>query len=318
MSNDSDAGTGEYITQLMRKVLENPSDYPISGRGDDDDTWLLAEIEAGRQQQIAEYLEFAVSLVEEAGVLALHYFNSPRNALGIRVKAEDDTLVTQADTEIEAAITTRIRQRFPTHSVEGEEFPPFVSAYSSSNPKWVIDPIDGTYAFVHGMPTYGIMVAFMQDDDVWLSAVHFPSLKKTVYSSKGHGSFCNGERLAVSNTTTLDQALLLTSNIPSPSPSQKDADAEFWTLYRLAKETRSWGDCYGHYLVAAGFADVLIDLYMGLTDNAPLMLIISEAGGTYTNYAGDSDPYATKVIITNGHLFNEVLATIKSSNVIGV
>ena len=310
MSSEVDDLTGVHITRLMRGVLENPSDYPIASRGDDDDSWLLAQIEAGRPQQIAEYLQFAISLVEEAGAAALQYFNGPRSELGIRIKVEDDTVVTQADTEIEAAITARIREHYPTHSIEGEELPPFESSYSSSNPKWVIDPIDGTFSFVHGLPTYGIMVAFMQGGEVWLSAVYFPSLKKTVYASKGNGTFCNGERLTVSKTATLAEALLLTSNIPSPS--QKDAEAEFWMLYGLAKETRSWGDCYGHYLVAAGWADVLIDLYMGLTDNAPLMLIITEAGGTYTNYSGDSDPYASKVIITNGYLFDEVLANLRA------
>ncbi len=250
--------------------------------------------------------EFAVDLARGAGEITLRYF---RNSLAeVNTKA-DGSFITTADRESERYLRARIAESFPDDSILGEEEG---ERAGSSGRRWIIDPIDGTYSFVHGVPLYGVLIGLEIADEPAVGVVNIPALGEMVYAARGQGCFWNGVRARVTSTATLGDALLLASDFGMCERYGFGAAAA--DLQCRAGSRRTWGDCYGHVLVATGRADVMLDPVMNIWDCAPLLPVVEEAGGTFTDWRGQSTIRGGNAISTNGLLFNPVMEIIGGHN----
>jgi histidinol phosphatase-like enzyme (inositol monophosphatase family) len=244
--------------------------------------------------ELNQLLEFAVDLARGAGEITLQYFRQkPETST-----KSDGSYVTIADREVESYLRKRIGERFPDDGILGEEEG---ELQGTSGRRWILDPIDGTFAFVHGVPLYGVLIAVEIEGEMKVGVVNIPALGEIVSAAKGVGCFLNGELARVSNTAELQDALLLCTSFSGRASE----------LQQKAKVSRTWGDCYGYVLVATGRADVMLDPVMNLWDCAPLLPIMEEAGGTFTDWRGVRTVDGGNAVATNGVLFEEVLSLIR-------
>ena len=253
---------------------------------------------------LKELLDFSVSAAREAGEITLRYF---RRTFETRLKGKDN-FVTQADLEAEEFLRSEILRRFPGDSIVGEEGG---EVAGSTGRRWIIDPIDGTYSFVHGVPFYGVLLGCEVDGDPAVGVINMPALGEMVYAARGLGCFWNGEPARVSRTERLEDALLLSTDFGSCARYGFGAPAD--ELQRRAAQRRTWGDCYGYVLVATGRADVMLDPAMNVWDCAALLPVLEEAGGTFTDWAGRRTIHSGNAVATNGPLFGEVMQIIKEN-----
>jgi histidinol phosphatase-like enzyme (inositol monophosphatase family) len=253
--------------------------------------------------ELKELLEFAVELGRGAGDITLQYFRKkPETST-----KDDGSYVTIADREAEKYLRRQIAERFPDDGLVGEEEG---ESTGRSGRRWIVDPIDGTFAFVHGVPFYGVLIALEVDDEAIVGVVNIPALGELVSAARGLGCFLNGERARVSETAELKDALLLSTDFSACTRYGFGPAAE--RLQARAKTSRTWGDCYGYVLVATGRADVMLDPVMNLWDCAPLLPIMEEAGGTFTDWRGARTISGDNSIATNGLLFDEVMSLVQS------
>jgi histidinol phosphatase-like enzyme (inositol monophosphatase family) len=251
--------------------------------------------------ELKELLEFAVALGRGAGEITLQYF---RQRPETSTKA-DGSFVTIADRQAEQYLRKQIAERFPDDGIVGEEEG---ESQGRSGRRWIVDPIDGTFAFVHGVPFYGVLIALEIDKEMSVGVVNIPALGEIVSAAKGAGCFLNGEPARVSETRVLNEALLLSTDFRACANYGFGRAAEL--LQARAKTSRTWGDCYGYVLVATGRADVMLDPVMNLWDCAPLLPIMEEAGGTFTDWRGARTASGGNAIATNGLLFDEVMTLV--------
>jgi len=245
---------------------------------------------------LSELTEFAVHLARRAGELTLEYF---RHGVEADVKA-DGTPVTEADRRAEELLRREIGERFPEDGLVGEEFG---AAEGGSGRTWILDPIDGTRSFVHGVPLYGVLIGLEIGGEAALGVIHLPALGETVWAYAGGGCWWNGTRVDVSRVSELGRSLVTTSEVP--------VDGRLDALFAAAGVRRTWGDCYGYALVATGRAEVMIDPAMKLWDAAPLQTVIEEAGGHFTDWQGRPTVHSGDAVATNGLVAGEVLAITK-------
>ena len=251
--------------------------------------------------ELNELLEFAITLARGAGEITLQYF---RKRPETSTKA-DGSYITIADREAEEYLRKQIAERFPDDGILGEEQG---ETRGRSGRRWIVDPIDGTFSFVHGVPFYGVLIALEVHEEMVVGVVNIPALSEIVSAAKGLGCFFNGEPTRVSSTAKLADALLLSTNFSSCARYGFGRAAE--SLQARARASRTWGDCYGYVLVATGRADVMLDPVMNLWDCAPLLPIMEEAGGTFTDWRGVRTVAGGNSIATNGLLFDEVMSLI--------
>ena len=244
--------------------------------------------------ELNELLEFAVDLARGAGEITLQYFRKKPETS----RKSDGSYVTIADREAESYLRKRIADRFPGDGILGEEDG---ELQGTSGRRWILDPIDGTFAFVHGVPLYGVLIAVEIEGEMSVGVVNIPALGEMVSAAKGMGCFLNGEPARVSTTAELKDALLLSTSFGRATE----------VLQARAMVSRTWGDCYGYVLVATGRADIMLDPVMNLWDCAPLLPIMEEAGGTFTDWRGVRTADGGDAIATNGVLFEEVMSLIR-------
>ena len=250
-----------------------------------------------------ELLDFAVTLARGAGDITLKYFRrQPETST-----KSDGSYVTIADREAESYLRRQIAERFPDDGILGEEEG---ELRGRSGRRWILDPIDGTFAFVHGVPFYGVLIALEIENEMSVGVINMPALGEIVSAANGCGCFLNGEPARVSTASKLDQALLLCTDFRAADKHGFGNAIE--RLQRGVRNSRTWGDCYGYVLVATGRADVMLDPVMNLWDCAPLLPIMEEAGGTFTDWRGVRTVNGGNSIATNGLLFEEVMRVIKS------
>ena len=255
--------------------------------------------------ELNDLLEFAVDLARGAGEITLQYFRKKPETS----KKSDGSYVTVADRQAESYLRKRIAERFPDDGILGEEEG---ELQGSSGRRWILDPIDGTFAFVHGVPLYGVLIAAEVEGEMTVGVVNIPALGEIVSAAKGLGCFLNGESARVSTTAELKDALLLSTSFSECANYGFERAADL--LQARAKVSRTWGDCYGYVLVATGRADVMLDPVMNLWDCAPLLPIMEEAGGTFTDWSGVRTATGGNAIATNGLLFDEVMDIVGQQN----
>lgn len=255
-------------------------------------------------------LEFALRIAREARDLILGHYR--RDDLAVERKA-DDSPVTVADRGAEKLLRARIEAAFPDDAVLGEELG---QCEGRSGYRWILDPIDGTKAFIHGVPLFGTLIGIEHEGASVVGVILIPPLDECVYAAKGLGAWYtrgNAEPrpARVSACASLAESLFLTSEVASFDKLGKRGAYD--ALQQSCRLTRTWGDCYGYLLVATGRAEVMVDPIMNVWDAAALQPILEEAGGTFTDWQGQPTIHSGNGIATNGRLLAEVLKTIVSA-----
>jgi histidinol phosphatase-like enzyme (inositol monophosphatase family) len=256
-----------------------------------------------KMEERQELLDAAVEFAREAGALALRYYGG----LVEHDDKRDGTPVTIADREAEVLIRERVAKRWPEHAVLGEEFG---ETNEGARVRWILDPIDATRAFMHGVPFYGVLIGIDVDGETVVGVSHFPALQETVAAGKGLGCTWNGAPCKVSRVDKIEDALVLTTDVERVLARPEGAG--YRRLQKRARFARTWGDCYGHALVATGRAEVMVDPVMKSWDAGPFLTIATEAGGRFTTREGEPTIHGGSGISTNGILHDEVLRELQS------
>ncbi len=257
--------------------------------------------------ELENRLDFAVLCARRAGRLTLDYFR--RDDLAVEHKA-DDSPVTIADRLAEQSLRKQIGQQFPHDAILGEEFD---DKPGSTGFRWILDPIDGTKSFVHGVPLYSTLVALEHGGESILGVICLPALDQCVYAADGLGAWqVTGEAAptpaSVSRRSSLGEGLFVTSEVDGFGEiGRHDV---YLRLQSAARVSRTWGDGYGYFMVATGRAELMVDPIMAVWDAGPLLPIMQEAGGTFTDWKGRPTIHSGQGIATNGLIHDEVLSII--------
>lgn len=249
-------------------------------------------------------LDFATELAYDAGRLTLGYFGRSAEGLGLEHKA-DASPVTLADREAEALIRRRIGARYPEHAVVGEEFG---DDEKTATHRWLIDPIDGTKAFVRGVPLYGVLVGLEVESRIEVGVAYFPALGELCAAATGLGCTLNGRPVRVSDAKNLSESTVGFTDIASFA---KYSRAEAWErIAAAAYDRRGWSDAYGHMLVATGRMEAMLDPVMNAWDCGPFPVLLREAGGYFGDWSGTETVYGNEGLSTTRVLLPEVLELI--------
>ena len=236
----------------------------------------------------------------------------------------DNTPVTDADRAVETAIREALATHRNTDGLVGEEFG---SDKGTSGRYWVIDPIDGTKNFMRGVPTWATLIALVHVDssgaeEVVVGIASAPALARRWSAAKGHGAFVrfksgsvedlweefdassNEKKISVSKVAKLTDASISYSDFVGWG----DRLEPFQKMLASAWRTRGIGDFWSHMLVAEGAVDVAIEPSLAVWDMAALDIIVREAGGSFTNTAGQNGPFGGSGVSTNGALHNAVIS----------
>lgn len=249
-------------------------------------------------EDLREFKVFAKNLADLSGKIIKGHF---RNRMTVERK-EDDSPVTVADKNTEEIMRNTIMRVYPNHGIIGEEFGVHKE---NAEYKWILDPIDGTKSFICGAISFGTLIALTKNDQPILGVFNHPILNEFLIGDNESASL-NGMRIKTRQTTSLSESVLLTTDYLDIKKHQ-NVD-KFNTLMESVKMFRGWGDCYGYYLVATGFADIMVDPVMSIWDSAALIPIIKGAGGQITDYHGNDPMGGDGIIATcSEELHKEVI-----------
>ena len=238
---------------------------------------------------LKEFKLFARNLADMSGKIIKQYF---RSNITIDTKS-DQSPVTIADKKAEELMRDVIMKSFPEHGIIGEEFGNY---NEKAEYQWILDPIDGTKSFICGALSFGTLIALTKKGNPVLGVINQPVLNQYLIGDNEIAEL-NGINVKVRKRTALSDSVLLTTDHLNIQ-RYKDID-KFNDLINRVKLYRNWGDCYGYYLVATGFADIMVDPIMSVWDSMALIPVIRGAGGTITDYHGN-DPIAGQSIIAAG------------------
>ncbi len=242
-----------------------------------------------------ELLEVAVTIARQAGELTLTHFRSDTLVVD---RKDDGTPVTDADRGAERLIREELTARFPDDAILGEEE---AEQAGTSGRRWIIDPIDGTKAFTHGVPLYTNLLALEDADGIAVGVINVPALGEMVSAGRGLGCFANGAPCSVNGNASLEGAYLTTSGYDG-----WDDDC-LLRAKRTGLNLRTWGDGYGYVLVATGRVEAMFDPSAERYDLAPMPVVLDEAGGRFTSLDGQDGPGHGTGLATNGHLHEDLL-----------
>ena len=248
-------------------------------------------------ENYSEFFDFGKYLSELSGDIINQYFRKP---ISIDIKS-DSSPVTIADKKAEEIMREAIIKEYPNHGIIGEEFGNYKN---DAEYQWILDPIDGTKSFICGSVVFGTMIALLKNGKPILGIINQPVLNEFL-SGDNSTAKLNGFDVRFRECSDLSEAVLLTSDHLTV---EKYRDIEkFNKLIRRVKIYRAWGDCYGYYLLATGFADVMVDPIMSIWDMAALIPIIRGAGGKITDYYGNEPLSGNSIIAAHPKLHQTII-----------
>ncbi|MEJ7617341.1 MAG: inositol monophosphatase family protein [Pyrinomonadaceae bacterium] len=256
-----------------------------------------------KADELDQLLGFAMRLASEAGEITLRYFRRLVDSTVERKR--DGSFVTTADREAEAHLRRALQAEFPDDAILGEEEG---EQAGRSGRRWIIDPIDGTFSFVHGVPFYGVLIGLEAGGEPQLGVVNIPALGEMAAAAHKRGCFWSQGAARVSTVDQLKEALLLATDFGACR--QRGHQQLIDELEKCVSQRRTWGDCYGHLLVATGRAEIMLDPVMNIWDCAALLPIVEEAGGTFTDWAGNRTIAGGNAMSTNRSLFDPTMSLI--------
>lgn len=247
---------------------------------------------------LRSYLDFATNLAYRAGRITLGYFNT-----GVRPDYKpDDTPVTAADRATEEFIRLEIEKTYPGHAIVGEEYG---EKAGEGNPfRWIIDPIDGTKSFMHGVPLYGVLIGLEIEGEARVGVCYCPGTDEMLCAADGEGAWWNGRRARVSQVESLGRACVCYTSVHGFKQGKR---AAWERIQKSAYMLRGWSDAYGYLLVATGRAEAMLDGEMSIWDCAPFPPIFREAGGYFGSWDGKPGHTHNEAIATTSKLLPEML-----------
>ena len=267
------------------------------------------DVKAGLQER----LDAAHDMARAAGDILRHYFASQN--FSVEDKA-DGSPVTTADREAEASIRSAIDVAFPGDGLLGEEYGES-EAQSTTGYRWVIDPIDGTIAFVHGVPLLGTLIGIEYDNAPLAGLIEMPMLHERAWALRGSGAWhqvgdAKPVQAMVSTTTSLDQSMVCTTSFDYYR--EHGYPEAYVALGHACRRTRGWNDCYSELLLCTGRIDAVVEPELKRWDIGAIIPILQEAGGRYSDWSGQhvGDPGTPRGIASNGHLHDELVHLLKA------
>ncbi len=245
-----------------------------------------------------EFKKFCKELADESAKIINGYF---RNDYSIETK-KDDSPVTIADKKAEEVMRELIMREFPEHGIIGEEFG---RHNENAEYTWILDPIDGTRSFIMGTPLFGTLIALTKNDDPILGVINHSVLNQYLIGDNNCVEL-NGIKTKVKECNKVEDASLITSDHRLVAEYQNGE--KYDELVSKVNTYRGFGDCYGYYLLATGYADIMVDPIMSIWDITALIPIIQGAGGKITNWQGESAVKSSSCIATCGLIHEEVIS----------
>jgi histidinol phosphatase-like enzyme (inositol monophosphatase family) len=252
--------------------------------------------------ELIEYKNFCRLLAQASADVIKKYFRT-----GISVESKsDNSPVTIADKKAEEIMRELITKHFPDHGIFGEEFG---ETNKSAEYIWILDPIDGTKSFICGAYSFGTLIGLLKNGQPILGVYNHPILNDFLIGDNQETRI-NGEKTLIRSCKDLSYAVLLTTdhlNIEKYQSIEK-----FNELIKNVKLYRNWGDCYGYYLLATGYADVMIDPIMSPWDILPLIPIIKGAGGVITDYQGNNPVKGNSAVASSPEIHSEIISLLNN------
>ena len=241
-----------------------------------------------RDNSASEELRIALAAAKEAAQISRRYY---AGNFTVTTK-EDMTPVTQADVECEQAIRKRILERFPEHGFYGEETG---RTQENADYLWLVDPIDGTKGFVRQYPFFSTQIALMHEGEIVLGVSSGTMMDELAWAEKGRGAWLNGSRLVVSTEDSPERAAVSVGNLRSLAGS--DGWSALGGIVKRADRIRGYGDFYHYHLLAAGKIEAVIESDVNILDIAALSIIVTEAGGLFTDLNGAKPNLDTRSVL---------------------
>lgn len=273
-------------------------------------TASMLDISNGIRSRLAR---FAIRHIRHAGrICRRHFAIGFSHGRGIEYK-DDGSPVTMADREVERYLTQAIRTSFPDHAIIGEEYRPTATA-TEREFVWYIDPIDGTFSFIHHIPLYSCLLALYHDGEPLLGLIYNPELDELVIAIRGAGCYFNGKPTTVSHCATLNEARMLCTELPLLLRTAPQAQQ----LLERCRSMRTWCDAYGYVLLVTGRGDLVLDAGMKPWDVAPLYIVTHEAGGIIGDFSGTAaHPLgANAMAAAAGGVYEEALSTMRNEIIV--
>jgi histidinol-phosphatase len=244
----------------------------------------------------AAALDFAHELADLADAITLDRFR----ALDLHVETKPDlTPVSEADRAAEEAVRAHVLASSRGESVFGEEF-----GDDGGDDKWIVDPIDGTKSYVRGIPVWATLLALQRAGVVEVGLVSAPALGRRWWAVRGEGAFANGERCQVSSVARIEDCVVSTT-------SARRMPGGWRTITQRAWSDRSLGDFWQYCLVAEGSVDLASDSVVHVWDYAAVQILVEEAGGRCSTFAGGAPKELGSFLATNGALHDEAVALLE-------
>jgi histidinol-phosphatase len=244
-------------------------------------------------------VDLAVELATGAGALTRKWFD--RGTVAFDTK-DDGSPVTEADKAAERYLREQISSAFPTDAIIGEEED---DRNGTSGRTWIIDPIDGTKTFMHGVPLYGTLVSVVDEHGPAVGVIVIPALDEVVSAGRGLGCFRNGRQASVSDHDDFSTSYAMTSGFEYwPDDGERDR------MVDSPLTVRTWADAYGYVLLATGRCEAVVDPLVNIWDIAPMQVIIPEAGGVVSDQAGEPWQEGRHFVASNGKIHDELLKTV--------
>jgi len=226
--------------------------------------------------------------------------------LEVHIKA-DKSPVTEADVRCENAIREILESRFPDYGFFGEET---LSRGMDADNLWLVDPIDGTKAFVREYPMFSSQIALLRRGEIVLGVSSAPVYGELAYAERGCGAYLNGKPIGVSSVSALEDAALSSGNLKSLASGAQWH--RYGGLVARVNRIRGYGDFLHYHLLAAGKIDAVIETDVNILDIAASVAIVSEAGGRFTELGGAPVTLQSNTVLaTNGRLHAAVLAALE-------
>ncbi|MBI9071271.1 MAG: histidinol-phosphatase [Melioribacteraceae bacterium] len=251
-------------------------------------------------ENLIEFKQFGKLLSEVSGKVIRKYF---RQDFVIESK-EDESPVTIADKTAEEKMREIIMRNYPEHGIIGEEFGNY---NEDAEYKWVLDPIDGTKSFVCGTVTFGTLIALLKNGEPIMGIINQPILNEFLIGDN-ETALLNDQKVNVRECNNISDAYLMTTDHLNIEKYQDLA--KFEEVMRKVKLYRQWGDCYGYYLVATGYADVMIDPIMSPWDSLAVIPVIKGAGGIITDYQGKDPVKGESIIAGVSGIHSEIIKSL--------
>jgi histidinol-phosphatase len=234
------------------------------------------------------FLETALEAVSAASIPIIAHFHG---SFEVEMKS-DQTPVTIADREAEQAIRRVLRDAFPEHGIWGEEYG---ASDRESDYLWLIDPVDGTKSFVRGYGMFSTQLALLHQGRIVLGVSNAPLMGELAWATLDGGAWLEGQRMQVSAIADLKQATVSTGNLATLARSER------WLalgeILAGANRSRGYGDFYHYHRLAEGQLDAVIESDVNILDIAALSLIVTEAGGVFTDLDGQPVGMATRSVL---------------------